>query len=120
MPAAIDDRRHLSDLDGPLADDVTAQDLRDVARSTTSLQKPAVRPSMIVRVVESKRTTAVTTSCASRAFASVRPTCAYSGSVKLPVGVTGSPSGHRRPAHGVRRRHEALLQRRRDEQQARR
>jgi len=45
-----------------------------VARSTISLQKPAVRPSMIVRVVESKRTAATTTSCVSRAFASVRPT----------------------------------------------
>ena len=44
-----------------------------VARSTISLQKPVVRPSMIVRVVASKRTTATTTSCVSRAFASVRP-----------------------------------------------
>ena len=59
-----------------------------VARSTISLQKPSVRPSMIVRVVWSKRTVATTTSCASRACASVRPTCAYSGSVKLPIGAT--------------------------------
>ena len=73
---------------------------------------------MIVRVVESKRTTAVTTSCASRAFASVSPTCAYSGSVKLPVGVDRLPDGHRRPAHRVRRRHEALLEGRGDEEQA--
>ena len=47
---------------------------------------------MIVRVVESKRTTADTTSWVSRAFASVRPTWAYSGSVKLPIGLTWSPS----------------------------
>jgi hypothetical protein len=57
-----------------------------VARSTISLQKPTLRPSMIVRVVESKRITAVMTSCVSRAFASVRPTWEYSGSVKLPIG----------------------------------
>ena len=48
-----------------------------------SLQNPAVRPSMMVRAVSSKRITATTTSCASRALASVRPTWAYSGSVKL-------------------------------------
>ncbi len=41
---------------------------------------------MIDRVTESKCTTAVTTSKASRACASVKPTLAYSGSVKLPIG----------------------------------
>jgi hypothetical protein len=64
----------------------------DVARSTISLQKPVVRPSMIVLVAESKRATAVTTLWLSRAFLSVRPTCAYSGSVKLPSGFTGLPA----------------------------
>src|SRR5215475_10453000 len=46
----------------------------------------------MVRVVESKPTTAVMTSCFSLAFFSVRPTCAYSGSVKLPIGFTGLPA----------------------------
>ena len=80
--------------------------------------KTHLRPSMIVRVVESKCTTAVTTSCVSRAFASVRPTCAYSGSVKLPIGLTWSPSGSRRALHGVGGRDEAVLDRLRDEHQA--
>lgn len=58
-----------------------------VARSTISLQNPVVRPSMIVRAVVSKRTTVTATSCDSRAFASVSPTRAYSGSVRLPMGL---------------------------------
>ena len=63
-----------------------------VARSTISLQNPVVRPSMIVRAVVSKRTVVTTTSCDARAFASVSPTWAYSGSVKLPIGFTWSGS----------------------------
>ena len=63
----------------------------NVSRSAMSLQKPFLRPSIIVRVVVSKGRTAVRTSCVSRAFASVRPTWAYSGSVKLPIGLTASP-----------------------------
>src|SRR4051812_30880218 len=67
--------------------------IRHVLRSAISLQKPNLRPSMMVRTVESKWTTAVTTSCASRAFFSVRPTWAYSGSVKLPTGLASFSSG---------------------------
>ena len=89
-----------------------------VARSTISLQKPNVRPSMIVRVVASKWIIEATTSCAARAFASVRPTWAYSGSVKLPIGFTAVAKRHRRAADRVGRRHEAVLNRRRDQQQA--
>src|SRR6516165_2101651 len=64
-----------------------------VLRSTISLQKPNLRPSMTLRVVQSKFITAVRMSWVARAFASVGPTCAYSGSVKLPAGFTRSPTG---------------------------
>ena len=43
-------RRQLGDLNCPLANNVAANILY-VMRSTISLQKPTVRPSMIVRVV---------------------------------------------------------------------
>ena len=79
------DRRHLGDLHGPFAHNVATEYLV-VMRSTISLQKPILRPSMIVRVVVSNRTVATTISCVSRAFDSVSPTWAYSGSVKLPIG----------------------------------
>ena len=72
--------------------------IRPLVRSTTSLQKPAVRPSMIVRVVESKRTTAVTTSNPSRAFASVRPTPGILRIGEAAGWLGHSPQGHRWPA----------------------
>ena len=53
-----------------------------------------------------------------RAFASVRPTWAYSGSVKLPIGLTWSPKRHGRAAHGVGGRHEAVVDGLRDQHQA--
>src|SRR6266853_868630 len=88
-----------------------------VVRSTISLQKPTLRPSIIVRVVESKRTTASTTSCVSRAFDSVRPTWAYSGSVKLADRTHLVPKRHRRTSNGVGSRHKAVLYRLRDQHQ---
>ena len=54
-----------------------------------SLQNPSGRPSMIGRVVTANGTVATTTSWSRRAWASVGPTWAYSGSVKLPIGVAG-------------------------------
>ena len=55
-----------------------------------SLQNPVGRPSMIGRGIESKRSVPTTTSWVSRAAASVSPTEAYSGSVKLPSGLTSA------------------------------
>lgn len=58
-------------------------------RSTTSLQNPVLRPSIIVRMVESK----ITTSCVSRAFASERPAHAYSGYVNPLVVFSSARTG---------------------------
>src|SRR3954454_8209708 len=60
------------------------------SRSATSLQNPVGRPSMIGRGRESKPSVPTATSWASRATASVSPTEAYSGSVKLPTGLTSA------------------------------
>ena len=73
---------------------------------------------MIVRVVATKWIVEATTSCAARACDSVSPTWAYSGSVKLPIGFTASAQRHRRAADRVGRRHEAVMNRWRDQQQA--
>src|SRR6516164_9063296 len=87
-------------------------------RSIISLQKPTLCPSMIVRVVESKRKTAVSTSCPSRDFASVRPTWAYSGVRETADGTHRVPNRHRRALHGVSSRNEAVPYRLRDQHQA--
>jgi hypothetical protein len=50
------------------------------------LQNPSVRPSMIGRAVVANGTLATTTSWSRRPWASVSPTWAYTGSVKLPIG----------------------------------
>ncbi len=52
---------------------------------------------MIGRGSESKRTVATTASWACRAAVSVSPTEAYSGSVKLPIGLTWAGSAVFRP-----------------------
>ena len=60
-------RRHLCDVHRSLAE-TWHPNIFAVLRSAISLRKPNLRPSMIVRVVESKWTTAVTMSCIARAF----------------------------------------------------
>src|SRR5215467_6173216 len=86
-----------------------------VLQSVISLQKPNLRPSIIVRVVGSKRITLVTMSRVSRAFSSVRSVWAYSGYVKLAVVFYPFLDGHRRTAHGIGSRYESLLYCRRNE-----
>ena len=77
-------RRHWGNLHCSVAHDMQPS-IFAVVRSTTSLQNPTLRPSMIVRMVDFKPMTAVRTSCVSRAFASVSPAQAYSGSVNPAV-----------------------------------
>ena len=110
------DRRDLRDLHRSLADDVAAEDPVAPARRSACRSRRAPVDDRARRA--SKRRPPTTTSCAARACASVSPTCAYSGSVKLPIGLGRLVEAQRRPAHGVRRRHEAVLHRLRDQHQA--
>ena len=57
-----------------------------MSASAMSLQKPKVRPSMIALVAFAKGIVADTAFAVLSASASVAPTRAYSGSVKLPTG----------------------------------
>ena len=66
---------------------------------------------MIGRGSESNRTVAATTSRFSRAAASVSPTEAYSGSVKLPIGLSLGRQDRGRPEDGVGRGHQSLADR---------
>ena len=77
----------------------------------TSLQNPVWRPSMIGRGSESKRTVATAVSWACRAAASVSPTEAYSGSVKLPIGLTWAGRAVFASEDGVGRGHQRLADR---------
>jgi len=79
------DGSDLSDVHSPLAYDVTAQNAK--ALSIDQELAEAEFP-IIVRVVESKCTIAVSTSCDRLALASVRPVWANSGPVNPPDAVT--------------------------------
>src|SRR3954454_18397983 len=83
-----------------------------------SLQNPSGRPSMIGRAITANGTVATTTSWSWRALASVSPTWAYSGSVKLPDRIRRSADreflvlhrvggGQVSVLRGVRHQHEA-------------
>ena len=102
-------RRYLGDLHCPLANNVAAQYPagRAVDDQFAKAHRAPVNDCARGRV---ERTTAVMTSCVSRAFVSVRPTWAYSGSVKLPIGNSPGPQNlHSRAQHGVGSCHQAVL-----------
>ena len=91
---------------------------RQLARSTTSLQKPNVRPSMIARTTPSKGIIVVTTSWVSRALASVSPTARYSRMGEAAGGAEQMRQRVGGALDGVGGRHEAVLDRPGDQHQA--
>ena len=90
-PCCDGDGHRLHDVHRPLANNVAAKDhaRRAVDDQFAESRCPAVNDRAGRRV---EGTTVTTTSCEARAFASVSPTWAYSGSVKLPIGLTWSGS----------------------------